>query len=265
MKNLFLKVFFIIFFSATGLSAAAPWLLSPEAASPTLLDFGAMSCSFQKNTNLSEKEAVLIEHVKKSVVYAWLGISHILESTQRQVDGKSTSRIKHLLSNLCSLPHTRYLEIGLWTGSTFIAALCNNQSTVDYAVGIDNWCEGGKGEFEKNCENLLPKKDYRYNVYSQDCFAANPKKIVTKPINVYFYSGNCSYANQEKAFVHYKEVFDDAFIVVLDNWNQESTRNGAGTAIRKLGYEILFEIDLPAHKKALWWNGLYIAVLRKPS
>ena len=178
----------------------------------------------------------------------------------------SSPKIRHLLNTLCSLPHTRYLEIGTFRGSTFIPALYNNQSTIDYAVGIDNWSEfgGPRHDFEKHLNQFLPTSSYSYEIYCQDCFAVDPALFIKAPINIYFYDGNHSAFSQEMAFVHYNDVLDDVFIALVDDWNEESARQGTLSSFTKLNYEILFEVYLPG-PYTLWWNGLYIAVIRKPS
>ena len=242
------------------LNASAPMLLSSESSSLSL-SFGTDIYSVSKDIPLSQKEMAMVGHVKNSIEHAWVGISQILESTQRQIEGMSSTKIRHLLSNLCLFPHTRYLEIGTWKGSTFIAALCNNQATIEYAIGIDNWSEGGREDFERNCQEFLPKEHYNYEFYSENCFAINPVTTIKAPINVYFYSGDNSAISQERAFTYYNDILDDVFIVVVDRWSFESTREGVATAFNKLNYQILFEADLPANK-VLWWDGLYIAVIR---
>lgn len=246
------------------LSAEEPELFSLKTSSPTAVFLEVDAYTFEKDDNLSDREILMIQHVKKSMEHAWLGFSHILESIQRQIEGRSNTRIRHLLSNLCSIPNTRYLEIGTWKGGTFIAALCNNQETIDYAVGIDNWSDGGREDFERNCTTFLPRTRYNYEFYSEDCFAIDPNRIIKMPINVFFYSGDRSIGAQEKAFTYYNDVLDDVFIAVIDGWNFESVRSGTINAMNKLDYEVLFEVALPGHK-VLWWEGLYVAVIRKPT
>jgi len=59
---------------------------------------------------------------------------------------------------------------------------------------------------------------------------------------------------------------DDTFISIIDDWNWKGVQTGTKQAFKKLGYEILFEKILPANfnqDRQNWWNGLYVAVIRK--
>ena len=137
----------------------------------------------QKETPLSEKEAALIAHVKESIHNSWVGISQITEHTQREIEGISSSHVNHLLSSLCRFPHTRYLQIGLGAGHTFISALHKNHETIDYAVGIDNWLDGKRELFEKNRSQFLLDNQCNYRIYPSNCFSLDPKKYIAPPIN----------------------------------------------------------------------------------
>lgn len=262
MRTTFFKSLYILALLGVKLplTAATPELFNTDLPKTVFLETDIYT--FQKDTPLSARETALIEHVKQSIHNSWIGVSHILESTQRKIEGLSSSHMKHLLSSLCRLPHTRYLEIGLGTGSTFIAALHENHESIDYAVGIDNWSDGKRETFDQNRATFLLNNRCNYRIYPSNCFSIDPKKYIAAPINIYFYSGDCSEEAQEKAFTHYDAILDDVFITVIDGWNADSTRAGTANAINKLNYEILFEADLPPHR-TLWWNGLYVAVIRK--
>jgi len=52
----------------------------------------------------------------------------------------------------------------------------------------------------------------------------------------------------------------------VDDWNWVRVRKGTFAAFRKLGYQILFERALPGERPLddeNWWNGLYVAVIRR--
>ena len=209
-------------------------------------------------------EERLIQHVEESIANAEKGISS-LSKKELSLEGMSSAKVRHLLNNLCSLPKTNYLEIGIWKGSTWIAALSNNSSTISSAIAIDNWSEfkGPKTAFEMNCATFL--KDAEYQFIEADCFKVNLNEF-SDPINIYFYDGNHSAFFQEKAFTYFNEIFDDTFIAIVDDWNFPQVQRGTFGAFKQLGYTIVFEKILPArwncdHQN--WWNGVYIAVIRK--
>ena len=89
-----------------------------------------------------------------------------------------------------------------------------------------------------------------------------------KPVNVYFYDGGHTATTQEKAFTYFNPILDDLFIAVVDDWNWDCVVEGTFMAFDKLRYEVLFDIALPANGNGdleNWWNGLYVAVIRKPA
>ena len=91
----------------------------------------------------------------------------------------SGEKTRHFYNNICSMPDARYLEVGVWKGSSFCSAMCNNTMT---CLAIDNWAGVNgrqylkhiKEEFainfrkfagqnkafflEKNCWKILPTK-----------------------------------------------------------------------------------------------------------
>lgn len=90
-----------------------------------------------------------------------------------------------------SLIHTgaRYLEVGLWMGSTFCAALANN--SVDLAIGVDDWsqftgprdtfhtnldkCVGGQSDRVSGSDAAIGKKTLRgRGAHFDACLAAFP-------------------------------------------------------------------------------------------
>lgn len=215
---------------------------------------------------LNQKEKDLIAHVQASIINAENGVTKLKSSILR-MEGMSSPKVRNLLNHLCSRPQTHYLEIGCWKGSTFISALFGNKTTVSSAVAIDNWSEfgGPKKDFLQNVKKFLGKK--WYTVCDEDSFVLDVKKVCPNPVNVYFYDGGHSEKEQELAFTYYNEVFDDSFIAIVDDWNFSSVEPGTFSAFDKLGYNVLFEVVLPARWNAdmeNWWNGLYVAVIRKP-
>lgn len=211
-----------------------------------------------------DRGVVLIKHVEKCIERATLKRSK-LPSSVLKLEGYSSVKVRHFLNNLCSLPNTSYLEIGVWKGSTFISALYGNQSTVIQAIGIDNWSKfgGPYTEFKANVEKYISNINYEF--YSEDSFKFDIQKI-SQPVNVYFYDGDHSALSQEMAFTYFNDVLDDVFIAVVDDWNFPAVPEGTHSAFEKLNYEVLFEKVLPAkHNRDInnWWNGLYVAVIRK--
>lgn len=211
------------------------------------------------------EEKSLINHVKNSIAHAQKGISK-LNYNALSLEGMSSPKVRHLLNNLCSLPDASYLEIGVWKGSTLIAALLGNTITLSDAIAIDNWSEfqGPHNIFKANVSRFLPENSVRF--YDQDCFAIDLTKSFNKPINIYFYDGNHTAESQRLAFTYYNDIFADVFIAIVDDWNHEPARIGTRQAFEELKYTVLFEEILPANYNGdtqNWWNGLYVAVIKR--
>lgn len=214
----------------------------------------------------NEKEECYITHVIHSIENADRGESN-LSPAVLAIPGMTSIKIRALLNNLCSFPNTSYLEIGVLRGATLISALYGNQSTVIKAIGIDNWSEFGcaADEVAETIQKLIPNIPLKF--YEVDCFSMEKNRAFSTPVNVYFYDGNHSQLSQELAFTYFNDIFDDVFIAVIDDWNWDWVRAGTFAAFKKLGYQILFEKSFftppKSNDSTTWWNGLYIAVLKK--
>jgi hypothetical protein len=221
----------------------------------------------ESSAQLTEREEFLINHVKTAISLAEKNSSK-LSSKVLAIDGMSNAKIRHLLNNLVKFPKANYLEVGVWKGSTFISALYGNKKTLNSAIAIDNWSEFGGPfkEFEENCNSFI--SDIPYQFYSQNSFTIDLATIITTPINVYLYDGHHSVESQEKAFTYYDKFFDDVFIAIVDDWNWKVARRGTFNAFSKLNYNVLYEISLPSlsiKDSETWYNGYYVAVIRKPN
>ena len=210
-------------------------------------------------------DQLLLYHVKNCITKTNEHTSKLTKDVL-SINGMSSSKVRHFLNNVCSLEGAQYLEIGVYKGSTFIAGLYKNNHLID-PIAIDNWSEfGGKDVFKQYTNKFLSGNAFR--VIDQNAFSINVHQLFYRPVNIYFYDGNHSYEAQYKAFTHYDKVFADTFIAIVDDWNWDQVRNGTRDAFKELGYTILFEEVLPAPyngDKDNWWNGLYVAVIKKPA
>ncbi len=142
--------------------------------------------SYETTEDLIAQQDRLIAHVQTSIANGQQMISK-LNQEALAIDGMSSPKVRHFLNNLCSLPEANYLEIGCWKGSTLVASLFGNQSSISSAVAIDNWSDfgGPKEEFDSNCQIFL--SSYPCKFYEEDCFQIAPCSLCNNPINIYFY------------------------------------------------------------------------------
>lgn len=215
--------------------------------------------------DLIDKEKNIISHIQNSIMLAYQGQSK-LNSSILNIEGMSSSKVRHLLNNICSAKDSCYLEIGCFKGSTFISALYGNDQSIIDAVGIDNWSEfGGPFQvFTKNCIKFLPNSKYRF--FSHESFSLDISSLFPKPVNIYFYDGDHSEEAQELALTYYNKALDNFFILIVDDWNWEKVKIGTFKAFKKLNYEIVYSEELPASFNGdieNWWNGIFIALIRK--
>lgn len=244
-----------------SLYAVTPSLFLDQTA---MLNQKAVQSAFSDSI-LSEAEVSAVQRVLEAIDAASLPRMD-QEAPYLSIPGMSSPKNRHFLNTLCAYPETRYLEIGCWKGSTFVSALYHNGAFVTSAIGIDNWSEfgGPAKEFCNNCAAYLA--DVPYVFYSADCFSLVPEKLTEEKINVYFYDGGHKEKEQKMAFVHFDAILDDLFIAIVDDWNWEPVRKGTFSAFAELNYHVLAEYSLPAScngDRDLWWNGLYVAVIRK--
>lgn len=176
--------------------------------------------------------------------------------------GMSSRKFRHFLNNLIT-NESKYLEIGVWRGSTFISALYNNAPKV--ATGIDNFSEfrGPKDIFLKNCQTYLPNNIY--NFIDKDCFKIDLNAEFKNTYNIYFYDGNHEQLSQELALTYYLPILEDIFILLVDDWCSEKVKVGTKLGIAKNNLKILYEKEIysTGNDSNNWWNGLYIAILAK--
>lgn len=93
----------------------------------------------------------------------------------------------------------------------------------------------------------------------------------------YLYDGDHEYDDQFRAFTHFDEALEDVFVALVDDWNHEPVRLGTRDAFARLGYDVVYgEVlgggrangaSINEHSVLKlpnpWWNGLYVAVVRK--
>lgn len=234
------------------------------------IEFGTLALKlrqFSKDLSLFEHPNELISHIDKAVWLAQRKQSKLSLPLGRRVlklEGMSSEPVRHLLNNLCSIRKANYLEIGSWKGASLISSGYGNKIN---QFAIDNWSQfdGPSDIFYSNVKSLLRKRPPIF--WDIDCFSPEASTLLEpNSIHIYLFDGEHSEESQYLAFKHYHHVFKDTFIAIVDDYNLPAVQKGTQRAIKDLGYQKLYEKELFSKYNgdlSSWWNGLYIAVLKK--
>ena len=203
-----------------------------------------------------------IERVNNAIKKAEKKISNLPQDVLN-MEGMSSKKVRMFLNELMEAD-TRYLEIGVWKGSTFISAMYGKKPEAAFA--IDNWSQfgGNATVFSNNC---VAHDVLDFITFHRDCFnLSDEEKKQIKNINLYFYDGGHKAHDTKAALTYYLPMLADEFILIIDDWNWEPVKLGARAGIEETGIKIKKEWELPADRNgdtAKWWNGVYVAVCEK--
>lgn len=206
-----------------------------------------------------------ISRVENAIKNANEGVSKLTE-TQFSISGMSSKKNRIFLNTILEedSTNTNYLEIGTWLGSTFVAALYEND--LKSAVAIDNFSQfsGNMSTFMNNC---VSSKISNFRFINSDCFNLTEENLSSiKDVNVYFYDGDHTHEDQRRALTYYINTLQDVFIFIVDDWNHTPAQTGTRHGLNDTGLKVHKEWILPARFNGdteNWWNGLYVAVCEK--
>ena len=198
----------------------------------------------------------MIDHIKDSISRAEMFDSKLTREIL-SLEGMCKGRVLHLLNNIVDTPNARYLEVGVYRGATFIAALYRNN--YKRAIAIDNWSEpeSSRDVFMRACKRHIGE----YSLIDNHCF--NVK--LEEEINIYFYDGRHTEGDHVKALSHFRDSFSNEIIFIVDDYNWKQVAVGTRKAVSE--WEVLYDRRLgeaESHETDTEWGaGLYIALLRK--
>ena len=162
-------------------------LVTPHSLAPVVYNF--------RNKNI----IALVEHVRIAVYNARNGFSKLTRHSHGDyivnMEGMSKPLNRHLMNNINSAIGIRYLEIGVWKGSTAISSLAGNEANMESVTFIDIWESNSPvllpedlhflGDlqevyetFRNNLLTCINTDALRINVVKGDCFAENVTNVV---------------------------------------------------------------------------------------
>jgi hypothetical protein len=215
---------------------------------------------------------LLVDHVRAAFNLADSNSSR-LDHDMLDLEGFSGYTFRHFMNNLMNFKDCRYLEVGVFKGSTLFSALHGNSAA---AVAIDQWAwtnlstDSALDKFKENYAKHKGQNDI--TVIDSDCWTVTPESLPGK-FNVYFYDANHEETSQRRAVTHFYEALAQAFVLVVDDWNDHAVRRGTYTGITEKGLKMLFhhEIftdvrhvrDAGRERFTKWHNGIGVFVLTK--
>lgn len=183
------------------------------------------------------------------------------------VPALSSLKIRHLMNNLGAIS-TRYFECGVHKGGLFCSTITNNDNLL-YATANDNFASDETNEdkaYPQFIENFLKCKASSTVIEGivADTFEVDPTAVVG-PIDLYLFDADHSYESQRKAMTHFLPAMADEFIVCVDDFDWNDVCNGTVAGIEEANVEVLYSNSFLGndHDNDGWWNGFYVALLRK--
>jgi hypothetical protein len=204
-----------------------------------------------------------------------------------KMTGMTGCQTRHLYNGLvtrlaqcCGHTPLKYLEVGTWGGSSLVGSLYGNEAVVD-AVVIDNWSEfnhmltpicmpdGSKIDatprecFRHNRQTFLSSlPDERLHIIEHNCF-----EVAEVPLaggaDLYIYDGPHELTDHEKAITNFENMLADKAVIVIDDWNWQTVREGTwkGLAFSGLRVRYFAEVFTPGRRNldaAGFWNGVAV-------
>lgn len=202
-----------------------------------------------------------IEQIKQSIENAEQGISKLTPEVL-SIGGYTSNKIRHLLNNL-GTNAIKYFEIGSHLGSTFCSTVYKNEN-IQLALACDNYSEFNDGkpkvDFLNNAHKFCKSE---WHLIQQDAFTI--KGLHMKP-DLYLYDGSHSEFAQRMALVHFYNMLTDEFVYLVDDYQWKAVKTGTQDGIKECGFQVLFEQELGMETPSSgieYWNGMYIALLKK--
>jgi hypothetical protein len=185
-----------------------------------------------------------------------------------EMDGMTGKNTRHLYNNLLDMPDTRYLEIGVWKGSSFFSAIYKNNVT--YAYAVDNWSQFG-GPKEDFLQNLTKYKEDKKITYIESNFRTLDFQSLPN-FNVYLFDGPHEFDDHYNALALMLDRLDDVFIYIIDDWNWAQVRTATKLAIEQNDLQVMYSLEVMTtldNNHSLgencrqFWNGVAVFILQK--
>jgi hypothetical protein len=187
------------------------------------------------------------------------------------MQGMSGRKYRFFINNLIeSIDDARYLEIGVWKGSTLCAAIYYKNTV--RTLAIDNWSlfDGPAASFFANLGRF--KGDNAAVSFMDSDFRAVSFTSIGM-FNVYLFDGPYHAKDQRDGIVLVQPALDEQFVLIVDDWNEEHVRQGTLQGIRDVELQLDFTLEIRTTLdnsypqchcgQSDWHNGYLIAACSK--
>lgn len=194
-------------------------------------------------------------------------VNSVNYDNQINIPGLTSKRVQNLLFGI-GRHIKKYMEIGSAMGATAAAVGYNDHLEVNC---IDDWKEdiqpqnnffvlpeNTKNSFDKNTKHIKNLRVHHTDFNSLDISKIND-------IELFFYDGPHDIETTKNAVVKIKDCLADTAILIFDDANWTDAVRGAEEGIKACGFTKLYSKMMlnEIEDKDMWWNGLYIVVVKK--
>jgi hypothetical protein len=149
-----------------------------------------------------------------------------------------------------------FVNIGVWNGFTFLAGIIGNSQQA--CAGVDNFSEFG------GPRQAFLQRFQRYRSPSHDFFDMDYRqyfdKVHSRPIGVYIYDGEHSYANQAQGLSVAERFFARDCLILVDDTNTQAARQATLDFVAQspCPYKILLDCGTRNNCHPTFWDGLMV-------
>jgi len=219
---------------------------------------------------------VIRDKAKEAFHQAELDRSNITEY-ERDLYGFSGRKIKHTISNICSIKdNLNYLELGVYRGATIISASFRNTTSI---FGVDDFTldhkeaepykENGWNNPKIVAESLFERYKTRGDIKNTITLLQSEAtkvdlKLINKKIDIIHYDLDEHHANLESVVKYYTPVLDKYSILLVSNWNSKGVRDSYNrlSTTAGLSLELIYEkLSSTTGDTLNWYNGFSASIL----
>jgi len=184
------------------------------------------------------------------------------------MEGMTGLMTRHFYNNLLNIEDARYLEIGVWKGSSSCAAMYGNKAIVNLIEDFS-----GFGSPRRECLGNLEKYGVGNEWWLHECCCFKIDIRILGKSNIYLFDADHSENSTRLGITYYLAALDDTFILVMDDWNMGEVRNGTEMGIIENNLDILWSKEIrltddnshtpAAEAAATWHNGIAVFILKQ--